>query len=324
MDKNGSPTCAEPKINEMKHSLPEAQNGSGPSAPVLRSVKKLCGKKITGLDGEIGHVRDLYFDDLKWTIRYVVAGTGSWLPERQVLIAPHAFGTFSQQQDHLLVNLRQKQVQNCPAIDSQKPVSREYEEEYYRYYGWPPYWDGDAMWGLSRLPIAAPPDLKQVDPSRLVPVERDEPHLRSAKALNGYLMLTEQGEGGRLVDFIMDDRSWEIRILIVDTGRVLLKERELRQHERARPERNGTRHDTTAPASPKKPTLLPPNSTTSNRTHPDDWFSGKEIAISPAQIDRISYDESRIFVNVTIDAIREAHEFQLLTAASPDRDESEF
>ena len=46
---------------------------------MLRSIKELYGKKLGTSDGEIGHVRDFYFDDQKWAIRYVVADTGSCL-----------------------------------------------------------------------------------------------------------------------------------------------------------------------------------------------------------------------------------------------------
>jgi hypothetical protein len=58
---------------------------------MLRSIKQLYGDKLGASDGEIGHVKDFYFDDQSWTVRYLVADTGSWLPGRQVLISPHAF-----------------------------------------------------------------------------------------------------------------------------------------------------------------------------------------------------------------------------------------
>jgi hypothetical protein len=46
----------------------------------------------TSLDGEIGRVKEFYFDDLHWTVRYLVAETGNWLTGRQVLISPYALG----------------------------------------------------------------------------------------------------------------------------------------------------------------------------------------------------------------------------------------
>jgi hypothetical protein len=44
---------------------------------MLRSIKQLCGTKLGAMDGEIGHVKDFYFDDKNWAVRYVVADTGS-------------------------------------------------------------------------------------------------------------------------------------------------------------------------------------------------------------------------------------------------------
>src|SRR6202142_1733347 len=132
---------------------------------MLRSVKQLYGDKLGASDGEIGHVKDFYFDDQTWAVRYVVADTGSWLPGRQVLISPHAFGSLHQDGKLLLVNLTRKQIEASPAIEPQKPVSRKYEEEYYRYYGWPYYWRGDALGGMGGGPgLGRPPKRLPAEP----------------------------------------------------------------------------------------------------------------------------------------------------------------
>jgi hypothetical protein len=47
---------------------------------MLQSIKHLYGNKLGASAGDIGHVKDFYFDDLNWTIRYLVADTGTWLP----------------------------------------------------------------------------------------------------------------------------------------------------------------------------------------------------------------------------------------------------
>jgi hypothetical protein len=116
---------------------------------MLRSVKQLYGDKLGASDGEIGQVKDFYFDDQNWAVRYVVADTGSWLTGRLVLISPHAFGNLDRSGKLLCVNLNRKQIEDSPLIESHKPVSRQYEEEYYRYYGWPYYWQGSGLWGMS-------------------------------------------------------------------------------------------------------------------------------------------------------------------------------
>src|SRR5471030_1010338 len=109
---------------------------------MLQNIKELYGHKLAASDGEIGHVKDFYFDDKTWVIRYLVADTGTWLTGRQVLLSPYAFGSFDQNEKMLRVNLTKRQIENSPTIDAHRPVSRQYEENYYRYYGWPTYWQG--------------------------------------------------------------------------------------------------------------------------------------------------------------------------------------
>ena len=58
---------------------------------MLLSLRQLYGKKLGASDGDIGHVRDFYFNDQQWAIRYVVADTGLWLSGRLVLISPKRF-----------------------------------------------------------------------------------------------------------------------------------------------------------------------------------------------------------------------------------------
>ena len=54
------------------------------------SLNSLTGYDMGAIDGEIGKVKEFYFDDSTWDIRYLVLQTGSWLFEREVLISPEA------------------------------------------------------------------------------------------------------------------------------------------------------------------------------------------------------------------------------------------
>ena len=57
---------------------------------MLRNMKDLLGFSIGATDGIIGTVKDMYFDDAAWVIRYVVVETDAWLSSRRVLISPMA------------------------------------------------------------------------------------------------------------------------------------------------------------------------------------------------------------------------------------------
>ncbi len=45
---------------------------------MLRSVKNLEGLSIGATDGIIGKLKDFYFDDEAWVIRYAVVNTNAW------------------------------------------------------------------------------------------------------------------------------------------------------------------------------------------------------------------------------------------------------
>jgi len=54
----------------------------------LRQLRELIGFHLEARDGEIGKLKQIYFDDQRWTVRYFVVHTGSWLSGQDVLIVP--------------------------------------------------------------------------------------------------------------------------------------------------------------------------------------------------------------------------------------------
>ena len=101
----------------------------------MLSKAKILGKfKLRGKDGEIGSVKEFYFDDRHWAIRYLVADTGNWLTGRQVLLSPYSLGAINKEEENITVNLNEKQIENSPSLDSDKPVSRQYEQDFFNYY----------------------------------------------------------------------------------------------------------------------------------------------------------------------------------------------
>jgi uncharacterized protein YrrD len=159
---------------------------------MLREVKKIQGWSVHALDGEIGRVEELLFDDEHWVVRYVVVETGSWLAKRQVLLSPLLFTALSDEKKTLMVNLTQEKVKNSPDIASDPPVSQQWEGSYSRYD--PTHSLGD---DLSRDHAAA--------------------HLRSSREVTAYTVLATDGSLGHVDDFLVDDTSWKVVYLAVDT-----------------------------------------------------------------------------------------------------------
>ena len=180
---------------------------------MLHSIQQRYGEKLRATDGEIGHVRDFYFDDKTWTIRYLVADTGGWLSGRQVLISPHALGHLYHNGKVLLVNLTREQIEKSPSIDEHKPVSRQHEEEYHRYYGYPYYAETWPLWGLATYPIVAPPP-----PAAAGKTHGVDSHLRSTRVVKGYKVKASDGAIGEVADFLISGRNWVLREMLVESG----------------------------------------------------------------------------------------------------------
>jgi hypothetical protein len=180
---------------------------------MLHKAATLKGYRLDGLDGEIGKVREFYFDDQHWAVRYLVADTGTWLSDRQVLISPHALVAVADKEQHVTINLTKRQIEDSPSLANDKPVSRQFEEVYYGYYGWPMYWGGQYMWGEFPHIVRDRQTGRQYIPGD----KAGDPHLRSTHDVSGHHIHASDGDIGHVDDFIIDDEVWAIRYLVIDT-----------------------------------------------------------------------------------------------------------
>jgi hypothetical protein len=198
---------------------------------MLRSVQDLQGATLRAIDGEIGSVDQFLFDDESWTIRYLVVNTGSWLDGRIVLLSPRAVMAVDWEAQAIAVNLTQQKIKEAPDIATDQPVSRQMEATYSSYYGYPPYWGGVGLWGAGLSPYAYPTTARgqaaqenELDTLETEgqggdrQVQSDDTNLRSAREVSGYHIRARDGEIGHVEDFLLDDETWAIRYLVVDTG----------------------------------------------------------------------------------------------------------
>jgi uncharacterized protein YrrD len=221
---------------------------------MLRRAKDLNGYKLDARDGEIGKVKEFYFDDHSWTVRYLVADTGGWLSGRTVLISPYALDPANEGGQVIPVDLTKAQIERSPLLDTDRPVSRQYEWEYFSFYGWPAYWDGPYTWGPSAYPTRAQNRWSEASRHE----RTGDPHLRSTREVTGCNIQAQDGEIGHVDDFVIDDDTWTIRYLIVDT---------------------------------------------------QNWWPGKKVLIPTQWIERISWEESRVFIHLTREAIKQSPEY---------------
>jgi uncharacterized protein YrrD len=228
-------------------------------AAMLINTRNLKGAAIIANDGAIGEIDDFYFDDERWTVRYLVVNAGAWLFRREVLISPISIEKVDETSNQVLLNLTRDQVKDSPDIDTQKPVSRQHETAFMDYYGYPYYWGGPYLWGDAAFPatLIMPPAVEsQIAAAATARMRESEEthdeHLRSVNEMRGYHLIAADGEIGHVDDFIVDNEDWAIRSIVIKTG---------------------------------------------------GWLSGRKTLLSPQSIERISWTESKMFVNLTRDQI---------------------
>ena len=86
--------------------------------------KHLTVTSCGSLDGDIGKIKEFYFDDHHWTIRYLVADTGNWIPGRLVLISPYALVAVNDKEQNIAVDLTKQQIEDSPSLGQSISPSR--------------------------------------------------------------------------------------------------------------------------------------------------------------------------------------------------------
>jgi len=139
-----------------------------------------------------------------------------------VLVSPIAFQQVAWGERRFELDLTCWQIEESPSVAEDQPVSRQKEEEYFSYYGYPYYWTGPGIWGVGMYPrllamqeagLAAGDTAAAQEDDR----SRGNPHLRSAREVAGYRIHARDGDLGHVDDFLADDQSWAIRSIVVDT-----------------------------------------------------------------------------------------------------------
>lgn len=247
---------------------------------MLHRAKDITGFTLRSSDGDAGTIKDLYFDDDKWTIRYFVVDTGGWLSGRLVLISPHAITGADWAGKAFDINLTKQQIENSPGIDTAMPVSRQHETAISDYYGYPYYWGGPYLWGLSAYPAmtaggavqdpgtaGAMPATAAADAATAAEQEESGPQLRTYAEVVGYDIQALDDTVGHVEDFLIDDRDWSIQLMVIDT-------------------RN--------------------------------WLPGKDVLMSPKRIVKVSWLDKKVTVKATRDEVEGSPEYDsdMLTTES--------
>lgn len=192
---------------------------------MLRQLRTLYGCSLHATDGQIGYLRDFYFDVRTWKVRYAVVSLADWDTGCKVLLSPEDFGINPFEQapypihpGQLRVTLSRKQIEACTPADQHKPLSLQHDYGYCRIQGWPSQW---METGGRRDSLSQETPLPADFHARLhygYPGHHDHALLNTL-ALDGYQVRAADGPVGTVCDFAVDDEYWAIKELILETGR---------------------------------------------------------------------------------------------------------
>ncbi|RPJ51021.1 MAG: PRC-barrel domain containing protein [Acidobacteria bacterium] len=242
---------------------------------MIRLLNDVKGSAVRASDGDIGMVTDYYFDDQRWAIRYLVVDVGNLVRGGFVLISPIAVRGTDWENQTIDLSIDRERVRSGPTTDVLQPISRQYETDYYRYYGWPTYWAGPGIWGAEATPgalgLITPPSTT-IGGTSAEPSERDvrrtvrdrtgagleESRLRSAKEVAGYHIKATDQEAGHIDDYVVDRDTWVIHSIVIDTS---------------------------------------------------NWPGGKTVVLPRERIERVDWSTKQIFVNMTSHEVRNSPEF---------------
>ena len=220
-----------------------------------RSLNELIGYGVQAKDNTKGSVKDFLFDEDKWVIRYLDADL---LSGKRILIPKVFLKEPNWSNHHFPIELGKTDIEKCPGLSENLPVSRKYEQALSKHYKTNDYWSHVYL-----SPVGAPGitySSRPVNvPKKIINENKLDTSLRSFLEIKGYHVKAINGKTGHIEDIIIDDTDWQIVYAVVDTNN-----------------------------------WLP-------------W--SKKVLIAPHSMDEISYANQEIKINLTIETIKLAPEF---------------
>ena len=185
------------------------------------SCKTLLRFRAFATDAELGPIRDVYFDDGSWQVRYLILNSRKWLPGHRVLLTPKSVAGLDRAAKAIRFDLGFDEVKRAPSLLEHLPVTREHEVALHDFYGWPQYWLGSASLGLpplidlNGLQSPLPPEEVVAGASSIQ--SQSEPGLQSYKDLRHFTIRGADGTSdfGFVEDFVLNYLEWTLPFVTV-------------------------------------------------------------------------------------------------------------
>jgi len=183
---------------------------------MLRQFKTLQGCTLVAPDGDVGTVREFYFEDDGWTVRYLVIEIPGWMRERRILIMPNVLDEVDAQGGTIAIKFTKQQARTSPPLDSEKPAGRQHEKSLHEHHDSDPY---QAIKGMAALTRVLTPD-SDSDAGKAAAknqAKMGRQLLSSNELVTSYTLHAQDADIGVVEDFILDDEEWGVRYLVIRT-----------------------------------------------------------------------------------------------------------
>ena len=115
----------------------------------LRSASEVTSYVIRALDGDLGHVDDVLFEDVTWAFRYLVADTSNWWFGKHVLVSPEWITDISWPEHAVSVHIARQLLKTAPRYGRAEHLDRQWEAAYHQHLQQPGFWRAeDDAWAV--------------------------------------------------------------------------------------------------------------------------------------------------------------------------------
>jgi len=173
------------------------------------STSELTSYKLQAEDGRAGTIKDVLFDDGRWTVRHFVVEAGGLLSKHKVILDPMEALEPDMDEKVLPVRLTKDEIKRHPIPESDPPLSHSTKRagpDAMRSAG------AGSMIGAGPTELAMHGSAPAYESSYIDP----DPHLRSASDVQDYRLQTGEGEIGKVTDFMVNPENWTVTHAVVE------------------------------------------------------------------------------------------------------------
>jgi len=173
------------------------------------STSELTSYKLQAEDGRAGSIKDILFDDGRWTVRHFVVESGGLLMKHKVILDPMEAMEPDQDERVLPVRLTKDEIKRHPMPESDPPLSHSTKRvgpDAMRSAG------AGSMIGAGPAEVMMQAGAPAYDSAYLDP----DPHLRSVSDVQDYKLRSGGEEIGKVTDFVINPENWTVTHAVVE------------------------------------------------------------------------------------------------------------